>query len=106
MENTVLEERSDSLTLPSGRNLESLQKRTPQRSEDAEDEGDGNKAEQKQELYDLLLTQLQSLIGEIREAGVEVRLFRNADKTFIELPGVNICPKHLMMHGGPTCPHC
>jgi hypothetical protein len=106
MEKIVLEERSDSSGLQSGRNLESSRKRTRRRSKDAGDEAAGSAAERKQELYDLLLTQLQSLIGEIREAGVEVRLYRSESGLFVKLPGTSVCPKHLIVHSGMACLHC
>lgn len=106
MEKIVLEDRSDSSVLPSGRNLELSRKHMRRRSEGAGDEGAGSAAERKQELYDLLLTQLQSLIGEIREAGVEVRLYRSESGLFVKLPSVSVCQTHLALHSGVTCPFC
>lgn len=53
-----------------------------------------------------LLSWLQTLIGEIEESGVMVRLFQNRNMLKIGLENVGFCPTHKMIHGGPKCPIC
>ena len=66
----------------------------------------GEKAETKLTSLDVLLTMLQSHLGEIRDFGGAVEFFTYPDGIFIKLPNVAICQSHKMMHSGQTCPMC
>lgn len=55
---------------------------------------------------DVLLSMLQSHLGEIRDFGGIVRFFDDPNGLIIQLPNVAICPNHKMMHSGPQCPMC
>src|SRR4030095_4718300 len=69
-------------------------------------EDDGQSAEPKLSSLDLLLSFLQSDLGEIRDMGGAVRLFDDPNGLIIQLPNVAICHSHKMMHFGPQCPIC
>src|SRR4030095_4142020 len=73
----------------------------PVQAEDA-----GQSAEPKLSSLDLLLSFLQSDLGEIRDMGGTVRLFDDPNGLIIQLPNVAICHSHKMMHFGPQCPIC
>ena len=66
----------------------------------------GPTAETKLSSLDVLLTMLQSHLGEIRDFGGTVRLFDDTNGLIIQLPNVAICRNHKMMHSGTTCPMC
>ena len=108
MENTEFEEHLDSSTAPtrrSGKSSESSQKRTRKHSTPGAAAEDGLSPEQRRELYDLLLTQLQSLLTDIKGAGVTIKLHRGTAGFIIVLPDVSICQDHQMLHSGEKCPY-
>jgi len=72
----------------------------------AQDAGIGEKAETKLSSLDVLLSMLQSHLGEIRDFGGTVRFFDDPNGLIIQLPNVAICRNHKMMHFGTTCPMC
>ena len=78
--------------------------RTNSRPAPAED--DGNAAETKLTSLDVLLTMLQSLLGEIKDCGGDVRMAEWSDGLSIQLLSAAYCRTHRMMHSGPTCPMC
>jgi hypothetical protein len=55
---------------------------------------------------DWLLAQLQSLIADVKQQGAEVRFYKMAEGTQVALSDVWVCPKHQILHSGPTCPIC
>src|SRR5262245_43279866 len=55
---------------------------------------------------DVLLSMLQSDLGEIQDCGGAVRFFDHPQGLIIKLPGVRLCKEHKMIHSGETCPHC
>jgi hypothetical protein len=67
---------------------------------------DGEVHEPKPTSLDVLLSLLQSDLGEIQDFGGVVRFFDNPNGLVIQLPGVRLCKIHAMIHSGETCPHC
>src|SRR5262245_5139650 len=68
---------------------------------------DTGPAETKLTSLDVWLSILQSHLGEIRDFGGSVSVSRKAGGgILIDMPDVNICTNHRMMHNGPTCPMC
>ncbi len=68
---------------------------------------DTGPAETKLTSLDVLLSILQSHLGEIRDFGGSVSISRKAEGgILIDLPDVNICTNHRMMHNGQQCPMC
>src|SRR5262249_156411 len=66
---------------------------------------DGGEVEPKLTSLDVLLSMLQSDIGEIRDFGAVVQIYRNPTGGIaILLPGVEICPTCKIMHTGAKCP--
>lgn len=63
-------------------------------------------AETRLSSLDVLLSMLQSHLGEIRDFGGAVQFFSYPDGLIIQLPNVAICQNHKMMHSGQTCPMC
>ena len=78
------------------------------RKNSASDRGgaDTSEAASKLSSYDVLLSMLQSHLGEIRDFGGVVRLFDDPNGLIIQLPNVAICQNHKMMHSGQQCPMC
>lgn len=66
----------------------------------------GRTVETKLSSLDVLLTMLQSHLGEIRDFGGAVRVYEDPNGLIIQLPNVAICQTHKMMHSGQTCPMC
>lgn len=66
----------------------------------------GKSAETKLTSLDVLLTMLQSHLGEIRDFGGCVRVVEESNGLIIQLPNVAICHSHKMMHSGQRCPMC
>ena len=66
----------------------------------------GKSVETKLTSLDVLLSILQSDLGEIRDFGGSVRFFDDPNGLIIQLPNVAICKSHKMMHFGGTCPMC
>lgn len=66
----------------------------------------GEEAEPKVTSLDLLLSLLQSDLGEIRDRGVDVDFYSHSKGLVILIAGVAICQKHKQIHSGETCPHC
>lgn len=67
---------------------------------------DGREAVTKPNASEWLLSQLQSLLGEINDRGIHVGLFRTQAGIVITLAGVKICKTHKMIHSGEKCPLC
>lgn len=67
---------------------------------------DGQKAALKLKTADYLLTQLQSIITDLKQQGVKVKFYRMAEGTQVALMDVWVCPKHQILYSGPTCPIC
>src|SRR5215510_13012457 len=67
---------------------------------------DGESAGSKLTNLDVLLSLLQSDLGEIRDFGGTVRFYEDPNGLIIQLPNVAICHNHKMMHSGQTCPMC
>lgn len=67
---------------------------------------DGDSAETKLTSLDVLLSILQSHLGEIRDFGGDVRLLEGPHGLTIQLINVAICKTHKQIHSGETCPHC
>ena len=68
--------------------------------------GAGEVAGPKQATCDYLLSLLQASIGDVKDAGINVRVFQRADGTAILLEGVLLCQSHAILHVGPKCPMC
>jgi hypothetical protein len=66
----------------------------------------GKEVETKLTSLDVLLSILQSDLGEIRDFGGVVQFFSYSDGLMIQLPNVAICHSHKMMHSGTICPMC
>jgi hypothetical protein len=57
-------------------------------------------------LSDVLLSQLQSQLGDLGEAGVGVRMFERPDGLAILLEAVRVCPTHQIIYKRESCPMC
>lgn len=66
----------------------------------------GSSAETNPNSLNVLLSMLQSNLGEIRDFGGSVRLFDDPNGLIIQLPNVAVCPKCKQIRFGPTCPMC
>lgn len=66
----------------------------------------GDEAETKLTSLDVLLTMLQSLLGEIKDCGGDVRMLEWSDGLTVQLVNAAYCRTHKMMHGGQQCPMC
>lgn len=75
-------------------------------SDSAPAEETGAVAEPRLSSLDVLLSILQSDLGEIRDFGGVVRFFSDPNGLIIQLPNVAICQTHKMIHSGEICPHC
>jgi hypothetical protein len=110
MENDALEDHSDSSEIPRlGLNSESSAPNTKPNSSDAPAEVATNRVAPTPTLLDVLLSQLQSQLGEISDVsseGVAVRIFQRDDGLAILLGGVKLCPIHHLIHSGSACPIC
>jgi len=109
MENDALEDRSDSSALRLGSNSESSAPNLKPNSEPDQVEAGTSKAVRTPTLLDVLLSQLQSQLGEISDVsreGVAVRIFQRDDGLAILLGGVKLCPTHHLIHSGSACPIC
>ena len=110
MENDALEDRSDSSESPRlGSNSESLPQKSKPNSNGDQVEAGTKRVVQKPTLLDVLLSQLQSQLGEISDLskeGVKVRIFQRDDGLAILLGGVMLCPAHHLIHSGNKCPIC
>ena len=84
---------------------ESLQNSPNSYASDPEAE-DTNNLATKLTLLDLLLTQLQSQLAELKNAGVGVRMFQKGEGVGILLEGVKRCAEHHIMHSMAGCPLC
>jgi len=85
--------------------------KSPQNSRNNSSRGQGAGAGESQETklssLDVLLSMLQSHLGEIRDFGGSVLISRKAGGgILINMPDVNICTNHRMMHNGQQCPMC
>jgi hypothetical protein len=87
-------------------NSDKSPRRLPKNSKPDPVRDDGPTAETKLSSLDVLLTMLQSHLGEIRDFGGSVRLFDDPNGLIIQLPNVAICQNHKMMHSGQICPMC
>ena len=106
MENAEREEFSgSSQTRRRGKSAKS-QANSRTNSTNVRDGETGEKAETKLSSLDVLLSMLQSHLGEIRDFGGTVRFFDDPNGLIIQLPNVVICKSHKMMHFGQTCPMC
>lgn len=66
----------------------------------------GEEAGPKATSLDLLLSLLQSDLGEIKDRGVDVDFYSHPKGLVILIAGAAICQKHKQIHSGETCPHC
>ena len=66
----------------------------------------GEIAETRLSSLDVLLTMLQSHLGEIRDFGGKVQFFTDSNGVIIRLADTGICRTHKLIHSGPTCPMC
>lgn len=57
-------------------------------------------------LSDVLLSQLQALLGDLGEAGAGVRMFERPDGLAILLEEVRVCPAHQIIYKRESCPMC
>lgn len=80
--------------------------KSPKTSSKDVDAEDGQKVATKLKTLDWLLTQLQSLITDIKQQGAEVKFYKMAEGTQVALTDVWVCPKHQILYSGPTCPIC
>lgn len=87
-------------------NLDRLAVNSRKNSNDAQDADGGAEVATKLTSLDVLLSMLQSHLGEIRDFGASVKFFSDPSGLIIQLPDVAICPAHKMMHSGQTCPMC
>lgn len=55
---------------------------------------------------DVLLSILQSDLGEIRDYGAEVSFYSHQNGLVVLISGAAICQTHKQIHSGETCPHC
>jgi hypothetical protein len=110
MENDALEDRSGSSESPRlGSNSESSAPNSKPNSEQDLGEVATKRAVRTPRLLDVLLSQLQSQLGEISDVsseGVAVRIFQRDDGLAILLGGVMLCPTHHLIHSGSVCPIC
>ena len=97
---------SDSSRIRQSRTSELSHPNSPPNSTSEEARADGAEAEQKHRNCDELLSWLQTLIGELVDRGIEVKLFQNGDMLKVGLKDVYYCTPHKMIHAGPTCPIC
>lgn len=72
---------------------------------DRAEEG-GEPQEPKLSSLDVLLSILQSDLGEIQDFGGEVRFFDHPAGLIVQLVSVRLCKIHRQIHSGETCPHC
>ncbi len=108
MEKDALEDRSDSSESPRlGSSLESSAPNLKPNSDNAPVEVATPARARKPTLLDVLLSQLQSQLGEISDLSnesVSVRIFQRPDGLAI-LPGdVSLCPTHHIIHSSKGCP--
>jgi hypothetical protein len=92
-----------------GSSLESSAPNLKQNSEPDQEEVATSKAARMPSLLDVLLSQLQSQLGEISDVsaeGVAVRIFQRDDGLAILLGSVRLCPSHHIIHSGLVCPIC
>lgn len=66
----------------------------------------GEAQEPRPSSLDVLLSLLQSDLGEIQDYGGAVRFFDHPQGLIIQLPGAQLCKIHAQIHSGETCPHC
>src|SRR5262245_36062970 len=66
----------------------------------------GEVREPKPTSLDVLLSLLQSDLGEIQDFGGVVRFFDHPEGLIIQLPEARLCKVHRMIHSGEICPHC
>lgn len=57
-------------------------------------------------ILDAWLSQVQSLLTEIKSRGASVRIFQRSDGLAFLLANVHQCPTHRIIHSGATCPIC
>lgn len=66
----------------------------------------GHSAETNPHSLNVLLSMLQSHLGEIRDFGGSVTFFSDQGDLIIRLSNVAICQTHKQIHSGEMCPHC
>ena len=100
-------ESSDSSLAPNPKsNSGRSQRRSPPSSRAARAVEDGREAEPKVTSLDLLLSLLQSDLGEIQDYGAAVSFYSHPNGLVILISGAAICQTHKQIHSGETCPHC
>ena len=67
---------------------------------------DGGEAAGKQETCVWLLSQLQSILGELNDRGVATKFFRGNKTLIITLADTAICQQHTIIYSGRRCPVC
>jgi hypothetical protein len=106
MESADFAGRSGSSRNPAESNSARSRQNLNPNSEPASVEDAGKVPEPTPNFLNALLSQLQSQLSEINERVGNVRLFQRKDGLGILLTGVNLCPRHQVIHGGQTCPMC
>lgn len=106
MENLEPDNHSVSSRGRSEKNSARSRPNSPRNSKSVEVADVGAGAAAKLTSCDILLSQLQSLIGEIKEAGKKVKLYQVENGIMVGLDDSAICPRHKILHDGMTCPHC
>lgn len=67
---------------------------------------DGTPAEPTPSNLNELLSWLQTLIGQLKQSGVKVKLFQNQGMLKIGLENVSLCQEHKFLYAGDKCPFC
>jgi hypothetical protein len=91
---------------PLGLNSEESAPNSKPNSEDDQVGADTNSQGPTLKLLDVLLSQFQSQLGEIKEEGVGVRMFERPDGLAILLEAVRVCPAHQIIYKRESCPMC
>jgi hypothetical protein len=102
-----LEERCDSSeNRPLGSNSDGSDPNLKPNSESDRVGADTKSPETMLRLSDVLLSQLQSQLGELGEAGVGVKMFERSDGLAILLEEVRVCSTHQIIYKRESCPMC
>lgn len=106
MEKEDFAEPSDSVALRLGLNSDRSAPNSKPNSNDDQGEADIAKAGPTPNFLNAMLSQLQSVLGELRERGVGVRMFQRDDGLAILLEGAMLCSRHQIIHSATGCPIC
>lgn len=106
MENLEQNASFDSSPVPQSGILGSLPNPLKPSSSSAAAVDDGPPAESTPSNLNELLSWLQTLIGQLKQSGVTVRLFQNPGMLKIGLENVSLCQEHKFLYAGQKCPFC